>query len=187
MSTHHLLFPFPDVFIVTDAMPTHWSFYFQGSGLPLSVSGCWSGSMCRAHIALQELQAITMMLHRMAFHYSGKVVALHLDNSTAKAYLCNQAGTASPFLTRLACWILSLTNKHSITLIPAYILTHLYVETDYLSWGQMLLKWHLLPQMAQTAFCLWSLLEVDLLVSSHTTQCQHYYTWELHHPWGPWG
>ena len=44
--------------------------------------------MCRAHITLQELQAIVMMLGRMAFQLSGKVVALHLDNSTAKAYLC---------------------------------------------------------------------------------------------------
>ena len=31
-----------------------------------------------------------MMLHRMAFCLSGKVVALHMDNSTAKAYLCNE-------------------------------------------------------------------------------------------------
>ena len=69
-----------------------------------------------------------MMLCRMAFHLSGKVVVLHLDNSTAKAYLCNQGGTVSPFLSRLACWILSLTDKHGITLIPAYIPTHLNVE-----------------------------------------------------------
>ena len=33
-----LQFPLPDVVIATDAMPTHWAF-FQGSGLPLSVSG----------------------------------------------------------------------------------------------------------------------------------------------------
>ena len=51
--------------------------------------------MCRAHIALQELQDIAMMLCRMAFCLSVKVVALHLDNSTAKAYLCNQGGTVS--------------------------------------------------------------------------------------------
>ena len=74
-------FPLPDVVIATDAMPTHWAFYFQGTGLLLSVSGLWSGSMCRAHIALQEFQAIAMMLHRMAFCLSGKVVALHLGNS----------------------------------------------------------------------------------------------------------
>ena len=94
-------FPLPDVVIATDAMPTHWAFYFQGSGLPLSVSGSWSGSMCRVHIALQELQAVAMMLHQMAFCLSGKVVSLHLDNNTAKAYLCNQGGTVSPFFPGL--------------------------------------------------------------------------------------
>ena len=86
-----LQFPLPDVVIATYVMST-WAFYFQGSGLPLSVSGSWSGSMCRAHIALWELQAVVMMLHRMAFNLFGKAVALYLDNSTAKAYLCNQGG-----------------------------------------------------------------------------------------------
>ena len=42
-----------------------------------------------------------------------------LDHSTAKAYLHNQGGTVSPFLSRLACWILSLTNRHGITLTPS--------------------------------------------------------------------
>ena len=119
-----------------------------------------------------------MMLHRMAFCLSGKVVALHLVNSAAKAYLCNQGGTVTPFLSRLACQILSMTNKHGITLIPAYIPTHPNVEADYLSWDQMLPEWHLLPQVAQTAFHLWDLPEVDLLESSHSTQCQHYYILE---------
>ena len=91
------------------------------------------GSMCRTHIALQELQAVAIMLHRMAFCLSGKVVPLHLDNSMAKAYLCNQGDTVSPSLSRLACWILSLANKHGITLLPAYIPTHLNVEDAYLS------------------------------------------------------
>ena len=146
-----LQFPLPDVVIATDATPTHGAFYFQGSGLPLSVSGAWPGSLARAHIALQELQAVAVMLHRMAFQLSGKVVALHLDNSTAKAYLCNQGGTVSSFLSRLACQMLSLTDKHGITLLPAYIPTHLNVEADYMSWDQLLPEWHLLPQVAQAA------------------------------------
>ena len=152
-----LQFPLPDVVIATDAMPTQWAFYFQGSGLPFSVSGPWSGPMCRAHIALQELQAIAMMLCKMAFYLSGKVVTLHLDNSTAKAYPCNQGGTVSPFLSRLACWILSLTGKHGNTLIPAYFPTNLNVKADYLSQDQMLPEWHLLPQVTQAAFHLWGL------------------------------
>ena len=149
-----LQFPLPDVVIATDATPTHWAFYFQGSGLPLLVSGSWSCSLCRAHIALQELQAVAMMLHRMAFHLSGKVVALHLDNSTVKAYLCNQDGTVCPFLSRLACQILSLTDKYDIILTSAYIPTHHNVEADYLSWDWLLLEWHLLLQVAQAAFAL---------------------------------
>ena len=36
-----LQFPLPDVVIATDALPTYWAFYFQESGLPLSVSGSW--------------------------------------------------------------------------------------------------------------------------------------------------
>ena len=104
--------------IATDATPTDWAFYFQGSDLPLSVSRFWSGSMFRAHNALQELQAVAMMLCKMAFHLSGKVVALHLDTSTAIAYQNNKGSTVSPFLSRLACWVLSSTSKHSITLIP---------------------------------------------------------------------
>ena len=56
------------------------------------------------------------------------------------------------FFSRLACQILSLANKHSITLIPAYIPTHLNVEADYLSCGQLLLEWHLLPQYSSSRF-----------------------------------
>ena len=170
--------------IATGATPTHWAFYFQGSGLPLLVSGASSGSLSRAYIALQELQAVAVMLCRMAFCLSGKVVALHLDNSTAKAYLCNQGGTVSPFLSRLACQILSLTNKHGITLLPVYIPTHLNVEADFLSRDQLLPDWHLLPQVAQAAFHLWGLPEVDLLASSCSTQCQHYFTLETPLPLG---
>ena len=182
-----LHFPLPDVVIATDATPTHWAFYFQGSGLPLSISGTWSGSLSRTHIALQEPQAVAIMLCRMAFCLSGKVVALHLDNSTAKACLCNQGGTVSPFLSRLACRILSLTNKHGITLLPAYILTHLNVEADFLSRNQMLPEWHLLPQVAQAAFCLWGLQRwtcwhLLILLSANIISL-----WKLHCLWGPWG
>ena len=101
----------------------------------------------------------------------------------------------SPFLTRLACQILSLSDKHSINCIAAYIPILFNVEANYLTHGQLLLEWHLLPLMAQAAFCLWGLPEVDLLASSHTMQCQHFNTFEtlLHmgalglnafnHPW----
>ena len=51
--------------------------------------------MCKVHNTLQEFQAVVLMLHKMAFWLFGEVVALHMDNSSIKAYLCNQDGTTS--------------------------------------------------------------------------------------------
>ena len=73
-----------------------------------------------------------LMLHKVMFHLSPKVFALHLDSKTIKAALCSQGGTAS-LLSRLACHILNLANKHGVTLVPAYIPTHLNVEANSLS------------------------------------------------------
>ena len=41
--------------------------------------------MGNAQITLQEVHAVAVIMHRMAFHLSVKVFALHLDNGTAKA------------------------------------------------------------------------------------------------------
>ena len=176
-----LQFPLPDMVTATDSMPTHWAFYFQGSSLPSSVSGSWSGSMCRAHIALQELQGIAMTLHKMAFCLAGKVVSLHFDNCTAKAY---EVGTVAPFLSRMACWILSLTNKYSITLTAAYIPTHLNVEANYLSqvscfqsgiFSLRWLKWLFIFGVYQGWIC--SHPPIPLNASIITP-------WKLHYLWG---
>ena len=99
-------------------------------GVPISWSDTWSYSMCKAHIILQELQAVGLVLGKMAFQLSSKVVALHLDHSIVEAYLQNQGGTASLFLSRYLFCILNLVNKHGITAIPANIPSHLSVEAD---------------------------------------------------------
>ena len=79
----------------------------------------------------------------LGFELSGKGVALQPGSSTEKAYLCNQGGTVSFFLSRLACHILLLAEKHGITLIPAYIPAHLHVEAIYLLWGKLVPEWYL--------------------------------------------
>ena len=78
--------------------------------------------MCKVNIALQEPQAVSLMLHRMVFHLTGKVVALHMDSNTAEAYLCNQGGRVSLSPSRMACHILNQALRYGITLILAYIL-----------------------------------------------------------------
>ena len=70
---------------------------------------------------------VMLILHKMAFYYPDEVVTLHLDNSIAIAYFCSQCGTVSIFQPRLASSILSMANKHGITLITA-----LYLPTSLL-------------------------------------------------------
>ena len=74
--------------------------------------------------------------------------------------------------------MLNLSDMHDINLIPVYLPTHLNVEADYLSWRRVVLEWHLLPSRAQATFQLLGQPEVDLLASSCSHQCQHYYTFE---------
>ena len=77
--------------------------------------------MYKVYIALHKLQVVVLILFRMVFHLFSKIFAVHLGNSTAKAYLCNQVGTVSTFLSRLACYMQLLTNKCGITFIMCRI------------------------------------------------------------------
>ena len=55
----------------------------------------------------------------MALCLPSKVIAFHLDNSTAEPSLCYQGDIASIFLSSLAYNILNLSDMHGINLLPA--------------------------------------------------------------------
>ena len=61
------------------------------------------------------------------------------------------------------------------------------MEPDYLSWGRLDPEWHLLPHIGHAVFHCLDQQEVDLLASSPTNKCQHYYTLENPIPLGPLG
>ena len=90
--------------------------------------------MHKVQSVLKTHQVIVLMLCRMAVYLSCKVITLHLDNSTAKAYLCSQGDTVSLSLSILDFHIFNVANKHGITHIPAYIHMHFNVDADYLLW-----------------------------------------------------
>ena len=184
-SSVSLLLPLPDVGIATDAAPFYWAFYFQSSGFPYSVVEPGEAVCARLYNGLYVLQAMVLRLCKLVSWLPGEVIALHLDNSTAKAYLCNQGGTASTFPARLVCNnFFSLPKMHVINLLPTYLPTHLGVEAFYLSQGRLVPEWYLLPHIAEAAFQLWGQLEMDLLASSDSSQCQHYYSLESTLPQG---
>ena len=91
------------------------------------------------------------------------------------------------FSFQAGCWILSLSDKYSINLVTAYIPTHLYVEANYLSWGQLLQEWHLplrwpkqlLPFGVYQRWICWHP-PMPLNVSIITP-------WKHHYIWGCWG
>ena len=76
---------------------------------------------------------------------------------------------------------------HDINLLPAYLPTHLNVEAYCLSQGRLVQEWHLLPHIDEAVFQLWDRLWEDLLASSYTNQCQHYYILENPLPVGALG
>ena len=50
---------------------------YLGQWFHISCCGTWSSAMHKVHIALQELQAVVLMLHKIIFRLSNKVIALH--------------------------------------------------------------------------------------------------------------
>ena len=94
--------------------PHSWNLLF--SGFCITFVHEWPLVMLCVQASYCLTGASSLILHRMAFQLPGKVVALQLDNCTAKMYLCNQCGTVSVFLSRLACYILNLPSEHGITL-----------------------------------------------------------------------
>ena len=117
------------------------------------------------------------------------MVVLHLDNSTAKAYLHNQDDIVSfsfHIESHQQAWYYSYS---SIYTYPSQCERQLYTG------GSLVPEWHLLLFIAQATFQLWGQPEVDLLTSSYTNQHQHYYTLEnplplaalrfntFRHPW----
>ena len=59
--------PLCDVAINTDSTPHHFGFFFKGSGIPVTYSDTWAGSMHKVYIALQELQGAALKLHNLIY------------------------------------------------------------------------------------------------------------------------
>ena len=138
--------------------------------------------MYQVNIALQDLQAVALMLHRILF--PAKMVCWHLDNSIAKTYFCNQAITVCLFLSRPACNILNLADTHGITLIPAYTHVNLNVGVDYLS--QRKVGSTMISSSLHSSSDIWCQLEMDLLASHVPVNASVITPWRFSYLWEPW-
>ena len=160
-----LQLPLLDMVIATDATSINWAFYFQGSEILVSCFGTWSCSMCKGHVALQEIQYLELMLHKMTFQLSGRWLPyICLTVLLKLIYYAFKVVQHLLFfsLSWLAFCILNQTNKHGFPLIAVYSPTTSQCWR-WLLLGRLLPEWHLHPQIDEEVFHLWVQLKVYLL------------------------
>ena len=108
----------------------------------------------------------------MAFLLSGKLVALHLDKSTAKAYLCDQDCAACTFLRDQPATFCSLANMHGINLLLAYL--PIQSGTFFL----IKLSQHFNLGVNKRWICWHPHMPINISIIT---------PWKLHYLWEPWG
>ena len=86
------------------------------------VSGLWSPEEQLSSINHRELLAIFYALQHFLPLVQNSAVAVYADNTTALAYLRNQGGTRSAVLNRTAQDLLRWAERHSISLLPQFIM-----------------------------------------------------------------
>ena len=131
-----LHFPLTYVIISMDTMTWNWAFYFLGSRLPLSFCRIWAGSLCNVHKTFQKPQAVALKLYWVLFVYLVRLFPYILIMVQLKLIYVFKV-VQYLFPCRLACCIFHVANKHSLTVIPAYIPSHFNVEANYLMWGSL--------------------------------------------------
>ena len=121
--------PTPTQDMYTDACTSGW-----GARLGLhSTQGTWDRRAQGMHINRLELRAVYKACLAFREHLKGTVTRVHIDNTTAVAYIRKQGGTHSHLLTREARTLLQWCDRNRVTLLPVHIAGARNVEADRLS------------------------------------------------------
>ncbi|XP_068726484.1 uncharacterized protein [Montipora capricornis] len=94
----HISHGLPSVIIQSDASKKGWGAVFEGQ----EIGGRWTASEASRHINIFELEAAFFALKSFGDKITGAHVQLHLDNTTAVAYVNNMGGSKSLELNCLA-------------------------------------------------------------------------------------
>ena len=128
--------PTPTQELYTDACDTGW-----GAQLgTLSAKGTWARCSRDLHINRLELKAVHQACLQFREHLTHKVTRVHIDNTTAVAYIRKEGGTRSSALTKDARKLLTWCDRNKVTLVPVHIAGVRNVEADRLSRAGQLLS-----------------------------------------------
>ena len=130
----HAAKPTQDLF--TDASNEGW-----GASLgSYSASGMWGSRTRTHHINRLELQAVYKACLHFQDQLRGKVTRVHIDNTTAVAYIRKEGGTCSHLLTQDTRKLLLWCDRNRVTLVPVHISGVRNVQADRLSRAGQLLS-----------------------------------------------
>ena len=141
------------------------------------VSGLWYLEDQLSSINHRELLAIFYVLQHFLLLVQNATVAVYADNTTALAYLRNQGGNRSAVLNRTAQDLLRWAERHSISLLPQFIMGRNKVLADSLSRPHQILgsEWTLKLSVFQQLRRKWPV-SIDLFATSLNHRCLPYFS-----------
>ena len=121
--------PVPVQDLYTDASDAGWGAQLGN----LSARGRWDRQEMKLHINQLELRAVRLACSRFRSAVSHKATRVHMDNTTAVAYIRKEGGTHSWALTQEARRLFRWCDIHHAFLVPVHISGVRNVRADGLS------------------------------------------------------
>ena len=159
----------PQLDLWSDASDVGWGGAHLGEDV---VSGLWSPEERLSSINHRELLAFFYALQHFLPLVRNASVAVFADNTTVLAYLKNQGGTKPAVLNRVAQDLLRWAERHSITLLPQFIMGRNNVLADALSRSNQILgsEWTLKLSVFRQLRRRWPV-SIDLFATSLNHRC----------------
>ena len=116
----------PTMIIQSDASKKGWGAVFEGQ----EIGGRWTISEASRHINILELEAAFFALKSFGDMLTGAHIQLHLDNTTAVAYINNMGGSKSLELNCLALKMWEWSTTHDNWISAVHLAGKLNVRAD---------------------------------------------------------
>ena len=159
----------PSLEIETDASLMGWGAVCAEE----KIGGRWTDQESRLHINSLELLAVFHAVWAFAKDKTDLVIQVHLDNTTAVAYINHLGGTKSPDLRSLAVNLWDWCLQRHLFLIAFHIPGVNNTRADLLSRSVVdRHDWQLNPEVFREIDTLWGPLSVDLFVSRISRQTE---------------